>query len=166
MDDVENFFCPFPNPWALRVSGMGGYTSKCEKSQNHCTLMCNVGHFAPESFDFPGVNSGEKTPCIAKTQYRKLETNIPKKYCTASVPISTLMCLWAIYIILWSVGLFCYSNMCGLILGIFKSFTDTWMWKLWLRWVAQFLFWEYINRIFLAVWGISGLCNFNHDCLK
>ncbi len=39
MDEVENFFCQFPNPWALRVSGMGGYTSKCEKSQNHCTLM-------------------------------------------------------------------------------------------------------------------------------
>ncbi len=39
MDEVENFFCQFPNPWALRVSGMGGSTSKCEKSQNHCTLM-------------------------------------------------------------------------------------------------------------------------------
>jgi hypothetical protein len=25
------FFCQFPNPWTLRVSGMGGYTSKCEK---------------------------------------------------------------------------------------------------------------------------------------
>ncbi len=33
------FFCHFPNPWTLRVSGMGGYTSKCEKSQNHCTLL-------------------------------------------------------------------------------------------------------------------------------
>ncbi len=33
------FFCQFPNPWSLRVSGMGCYTSKCEKSQNHCTLM-------------------------------------------------------------------------------------------------------------------------------
>ncbi len=32
------FFCQFPNPWTLRVSGMGCYTSKCEKSQNHCTL--------------------------------------------------------------------------------------------------------------------------------
>ncbi len=41
MDEVETFFCQFPNPWALRVSGMGGYTSKCEKSQNHCTLMAN-----------------------------------------------------------------------------------------------------------------------------
>ncbi len=31
MDEIENFFCQFPNSWALRVSGMGGYTSKCEK---------------------------------------------------------------------------------------------------------------------------------------
>jgi hypothetical protein len=36
---LKIFFCQFPNPWALRVSGMGGYTSKCEKSQNHCTLL-------------------------------------------------------------------------------------------------------------------------------
>ncbi len=36
---LKFFFCQFQNPWALRVSGMGGYTSKCEKSQNHCTLL-------------------------------------------------------------------------------------------------------------------------------
>jgi hypothetical protein len=41
MDEVENFFCQFPNPWALRVSGMGCNTSKCEKSQNHCTLIAS-----------------------------------------------------------------------------------------------------------------------------
>jgi hypothetical protein len=28
---LKIFFCQFPNPWDLRVSGMGGYTSKCEK---------------------------------------------------------------------------------------------------------------------------------------
>jgi hypothetical protein len=37
---LKIFFCQFPNPWAPRVSGMDGYTSKCEKkSQNHCTLV-------------------------------------------------------------------------------------------------------------------------------
>jgi hypothetical protein len=46
MDEVEIFFCQFPNPWVLRVSGMGCYTSKCEKSQNHCTLLYKtVGDF-------------------------------------------------------------------------------------------------------------------------
>ncbi len=39
MDEVEYFFCQFPNPWALGVSGMGCCTSKCEKSQNHWTLL-------------------------------------------------------------------------------------------------------------------------------
>ena len=39
MDEVENFFGQFTNPWTLRVSGMGCFTSKCEKSQNHCTLI-------------------------------------------------------------------------------------------------------------------------------
>ena len=28
---LKIFFCQFTNPWTLRVSGMGGYTSKCEK---------------------------------------------------------------------------------------------------------------------------------------
>jgi len=31
MEELKNSFCQFSNPWALRVSGMGGYTSKCEK---------------------------------------------------------------------------------------------------------------------------------------
>ncbi len=33
MDEVEKFFLPISKSlaWALRVSGMGGYTSKCEK---------------------------------------------------------------------------------------------------------------------------------------
>ncbi len=44
MDEVENFFCQFSNPWALRVSGMGGYTSKCEKKSKslHPTLQCTL----------------------------------------------------------------------------------------------------------------------------
>ncbi len=42
---LKNFFCQFPNPWTLRVSGMGGYTSKCEKKSKslhpsaHCQLI-------------------------------------------------------------------------------------------------------------------------------
>jgi hypothetical protein len=42
MDEDEIFFCQFPYPWALRVSGMGCYISKCEKYQNHCTLLYNL----------------------------------------------------------------------------------------------------------------------------
>ena len=41
--------------------------------------------------------------------------------------------LWEIYIFPGSVSLFCCREICGPILGIYKSLTDTWMWKLGLR---------------------------------
>ncbi len=37
---LKIFFCQFPNPWTLRVSGMGGYNSKCEKKSK--SLHSNV----------------------------------------------------------------------------------------------------------------------------
>jgi hypothetical protein len=47
---------------------------------------------------------------------------------------------------------FLLQEICGSILGIYKSLTNTWMWKLGLR-PGQFLFWEYINRNFFALLG-------------
>ena len=41
---LKFFFCQFPNPWTLRVSGMGGYTSKCEQKSKSlhpsADIMC------------------------------------------------------------------------------------------------------------------------------
>jgi hypothetical protein len=57
-----------------------------------------------------------------------------KRNIGASVPISTFMCLWANYIIPRWVCLFCWRKYVpGPILGIYKSLTDTWMWKSGLR---------------------------------
>ncbi len=56
-----------------------------------------------------------------------------KRSCAATVPIPTFMCLWAIDIFPQSICLFCCKKICGQILGIYKSLTDTWMWKLGLR---------------------------------
>ncbi len=50
--------------------------------------------------------------------------------CATSFPISTFMCLWAIYIFPVSVCPFGCSKIGRLILGIYKLLTDTWMWKL------------------------------------
>ncbi len=48
-----------------------------------------------------------------------------KRNCAGSVPTLTFMCLLAIYIFQGSVCLFCCRKICGPILGIFKSVTDT-----------------------------------------
>ncbi len=57
----------------------------------------------------------------------------PEKELRGLSPISAFMCLWEIYIFPCSVCLFCNRKICGPILGIYKSLTDTWMWKLGLR---------------------------------
>ncbi len=44
--------------------------------------------------------------------------------------ISTFMCLWAIYIFPESVHIFSCSTIDRLIVGIYKTLTDTWEWKL------------------------------------
>jgi hypothetical protein len=53
-----------------------------------------------------------------------------KRNCVASGPIFTCMCLWAIYILPRWVCLFSCRKICGPILGINRSLTDTWLWKL------------------------------------
>ncbi len=49
------------------------------------------------------------------------------------LPVPTLIYLWEIYIFPGSVCLFCCSEICGPILGIYQWLTDIWIWKLGLR---------------------------------
>ncbi len=72
--------------------------------------------------------------------------------CTASVPISTLMCLWEIYIFPGLVHIFLCSRIVRLILEIYNSLTRYMSVGtgrqniIILFWKWQFHFWEYVNK--------------------
>jgi hypothetical protein len=53
-----------------------------------------------------------------------------KSNCAATVPIPTFMFLRAIYTFSWSVCRFCSRKTGGPNAAIYRSLTDTWMWKL------------------------------------
>ncbi len=98
-------------------------------------------------------SSSSAVPCVCTVPKIRF-MHFQRWNCAASFPIPTFMYLWAIYLFPGLVFLFSCSKICRRILGIYKSFTNTWMWK----WgdktlnfffnnkAVQFYFWEYINR--------------------
>jgi hypothetical protein len=69
----------------------------------------------------------------AMTQYRKFETNIPRKGIARPQPQFPHSCVCDRFIFSQDRSAVCCRKICGQILGIFQSLTDTWMWKLGLR---------------------------------
>ncbi len=73
-----------------------------------------------------------------------------KSNCAASVPMSSFICLWGIYIFPGSVCLFCCGQIGRPIVGIYKSLTDI-LYECrnrdWGR-AVSFLFWEHFFPIF------------------
>ena len=49
---LKKIFSQFPNPWTLRVSGMGGYTSNCEKKSKSLHPIAQTASLYSESLCF------------------------------------------------------------------------------------------------------------------
>ncbi len=61
---LKKFLCQFPNPWALRVSGMVGYTSKCEKKSKS---------LHPSAQQISLYNVVCKTRCMARKPQKEVK---------------------------------------------------------------------------------------------
>ncbi len=84
--------------------------------------------------------------CSAKTQYRKYETNVPRK---GKENFHIHMSVSDVYIYSQgSVWLFCCRKICGPIMGLYRHMNMHGYWD----WGREFIFCESINRIFVAVW--------------
>ncbi len=130
---------PFTVPWCRFVQYWWELTNK--KSAKLIMRAPDVGLTVVLVTVYPCIRA-ELDPVISWnspfTHCKDIITKIRNKYsqkrnCAATVLIFTFMCRWAIYKILGSVCLFCSRKICGPILGIHKSLTDTWMGKLGLR---------------------------------
>ena len=82
--------------------------------------------FEETSFPSPSTGYDSSPSCTAKTLYTKIRNKYSQKWnCAASFPISTFMFLRYSHdrssILVQKIG--------GPIVGIYKSLTNTWMWK-------------------------------------
>jgi hypothetical protein len=72
-----------------------------------------------------GYKCSNYTPTALQRHNIENSKQMPQKDCATTAPISKFMGLWAIYIFPRSIRLFCCWKICGPILGIYKSLTDT-----------------------------------------
>ncbi len=106
-----------------------GWTRRIESTSGRGgSQLLNIFHIQLRIFQLDYFSSKGRT---AKTQYWKFETNIPRKGIARPQSQFPHLCVCERFIYSQDIArLFSCRKICGPILGIYKSLTDTWMWKL------------------------------------
>ncbi len=130
-DAIQNCFICRPSDSTASEDAWTFATLALAAKRSNRSARSHPQYFALEYFFSKFVFNDGNT---AQILYRKLENNIPwKETARSPVPIYTVhtfIYLWAIYTFPRSVCLFGCSKIRGPILGIYKSLSDVWTWKL------------------------------------
>ncbi len=139
----------------LPSSSLGGQPS-CTNLRRH--FLSFNPHLWEKSFRLIDLRSPAIQPLFhlcftAKTQYQKFETNISRKGLARPIPNFHMhVSVKDLYIP--TIGLpILLQEICGLIPEIYKSLTDTWMWKLGLK-ARNYFSGNTKMGIFVAVFAI------------
>ncbi len=145
----------------------------CSVTRLGCqTRKCRCPPFLYGGMAVPNVNGKVWDRLVGLVHCKDTIPKILNKYsqkrnCAASVPISTFMCLWAFCKWPWSICLFCCRKISGTILGIYKSLTDTWIWKLGLKLRNSFPKKTWMEfSLQCRVWNFMADSNLTRRCLK
>jgi hypothetical protein len=84
---LKNFFGQFPNPWTLRVSGMGGCTSKCEKKSKSLHPIVHSSNFKNERTNVP--ISFLRFGIVPKFVFLKTDVSIWSSICSPGQNLGT-----------------------------------------------------------------------------
>ncbi len=157
-----------PCPAALRLrAGLGGQAAHLRPHAGRLDQLRQGGQPQPTQSQADQSHSrGTRAGTHCKDTIRKIRNKcLQKRNCFVSVPISSLKCLWAIYIFPRSVSLFC----CRKLLYVDRS----WEHILYIAFrhmnveigneAAQFLFWDFRCSAVGQKWNFSKFWNFSYE---